>query len=121
MGTIKYRSILKNNLFILSLAIFTALAFLHASGFETDKRVVDFSKTAAVEQPGKQPSENSHLKVAVAAICFIQKQKSFLEDHLMAWVPEFAKNIIENTENPFYPNLAKATQSFIHENYQIVC
>ena len=55
-----------------------------------------------------------------AAMGFIQKQKSFLEDHLMAWVPEFAKNIIDNAENPFYPNLAKATESFLQENYNIV-
>ena len=56
-----------------------------------------------------------------AAIDFIQKQKSFLEDHLMAWVPEFANNIMENTENPYYPNLAKATTAFLNENYRIVC
>ncbi|MGD8963886.1 MAG: molecular chaperone TorD family protein, partial [Desulfobacterales bacterium] len=55
------------------------------------------------------------------AMGFIQKQKSFLEDHLMAWVPEFAICIIENAENPFYPNLAQATESFLQENYQIVC
>ena len=55
------------------------------------------------------------------AIDFIQKQKSFLEDHLLAWVPAFAENITENAENPFYPNLAKATESFLQENYQIVC
>jgi TorA maturation chaperone TorD len=56
-----------------------------------------------------------------AAIDFIQKQKSFLEDHLMAWMPEFAKSIIESTENPFYPNLARATEMFLKENYEIVC
>ncbi len=55
------------------------------------------------------------------AMDFIQRQKSFLEDHLMAWVPEFANSIIENAENPFYPNLAKATETFLQENYQIVC
>ena len=55
------------------------------------------------------------------AMGLIQKQKSFLEDHLMAWVPQFAENIIENAENPFYPNLAKATQSFLQENYKVVC
>jgi TorA maturation chaperone TorD len=55
------------------------------------------------------------------AIGFIQKQKSFLEDHLMVWVPEFAKNIIENAENLFYQNLAKATETFLKENYQVVC
>ncbi|MBT8371780.1 MAG: molecular chaperone TorD family protein [Deltaproteobacteria bacterium] len=55
------------------------------------------------------------------AIDFIQKQRSFLEDHLMAWVPEFAKSIIESAESPFYPNLAKTTKAFLRENYQIVC
>jgi TorA maturation chaperone TorD len=56
-----------------------------------------------------------------SAIGFIQKQKSFFEDHLMAWVPEFANSIIENAEHPFYPNLAKATTTFLKENYRIVC
>lgn len=55
------------------------------------------------------------------AMGFIQKQKSFLKDHLMAWVPKFATSIVENAENPFYPNLAKATQTFLQENYQVVC
>lgn len=55
------------------------------------------------------------------AIDFIQKQRSFLEDHLMAWVPEFAKSIIESAESPFYPNLAKTTKAFLRKNYQIVC
>jgi TorA maturation chaperone TorD len=55
------------------------------------------------------------------AIDFIQKQRSFLENHLMAWVPEFAKSIIESAESPFYPNLAKATTAFLTENHQVVC
>jgi TorA maturation chaperone TorD len=55
------------------------------------------------------------------AMNFVQKQKSFLEDHLMAWVPEFAGNIIEYAESPFYQNLAKATEAFLKENYQVVC
>ena len=55
------------------------------------------------------------------AIGFIQKQKSFLEDHLMAWMPEFANSIIEYAENTFYPNLAKATETFLKENYQVIC
>ena len=55
-----------------------------------------------------------------AAIGFIQKQKSFLEDHLMSWVPEFGNNIIEYAENTFYPNLAKATETFLKENYQVI-
>ncbi len=55
------------------------------------------------------------------AIGFIQKQKSFLEDHLMAWVPVFAKSIIESADKPFYSNLAKATVSFLKESHRVVC
>ena len=55
------------------------------------------------------------------AVGFIQRQKSFLDDHLMVWVPEFADSIMKNAENPFYPNLAQATTSFLEENYRIVC
>ena len=55
-----------------------------------------------------------------AAVGSIRKPKSFLKDHLMAWVPEFADNIIKNAENPFYPNLARVTEIFLKENYEIV-
>ncbi len=68
MGTIKYRSIFKKNLFIFSLAIFVALVWLYACGSETDIRVVDFSKTVVVEKPATQSPQNNHLKVAVAAM-----------------------------------------------------
>ena len=55
------------------------------------------------------------------ALDFIQKQKCFLERHLLAWISEFAGNIIGNAEALFYQNLAKATETFLKENYQIVC
>ena len=61
---------------------------------------------------------NSDIETAIG---FIEKQKSFLEDHLLAWVPEFANIIIKSTDKPFYPNLAKATTAFLNENYRIVC
>lgn len=60
---------------------------------------------------------NSDIETAFG---LIQKQKSFLEDHLMVWVPEFAASIIEHAESPFYSNLAKATETFIRKNYQVV-
>ena len=48
------------------------------------------------------------------AIDFIQRQKSFLEDHLMAWVPEFANSISENAENRLK---AKGFEVFSQEAY----
>ena len=68
MGSFAYRFIFKNNLLVLSLVILAGLSLLYACGSETDMRVVDFSNTVVVEQPGKQPSENIYLKVAVAAM-----------------------------------------------------
>ena len=68
MDDIKFRFIIKNHLFLAGLVICAALSWLYACGSETDIRVVDFSKTVVVEQPGKKPSENSTIKVAVAAM-----------------------------------------------------
>ena len=47
------------------------------------------------------------------AIGFVQRQKSFLEDHLMTWVPQFTTSIMENATTDFYKNLARATHIFI--------
>lgn len=60
---------------------------------------------------------NSDMETAIG---FIQKQKSFLESHLIAWVADFAGEIIENADTLFYQNLAKATEMFVKENYDIV-
>ena len=54
------------------------------------------------------------------AIGFIQKQKEFLDDHLTAWLPTFAGCIKEHAQNPFYPNLAKATEAFLENSRQLI-
>ena len=57
----------KTNLLIACL-IFAAGFYISGCGGDADVLIVDFSKTVAVEQPGKQQSENPYLKVAVAAM-----------------------------------------------------
>ncbi len=47
-------------------------------------------------------------------------QQSFLEQHLGAWVHEFAGNVVENAKTPFYRNLARATEVFIKDDYHII-
>jgi TorA maturation chaperone TorD len=62
--------------------------------------------------------ENSDLHKATD---YLKKQKGFLEDHLVVWVPEFADKIEENAETEFYKNLAKATKAFVKiENRNIL-
>lgn len=51
---------------------------------------------------------------------YIHKQRSFLEDHLLAWVPTFAGNVIKYAETRFYQYLAKATEIFLEISYQRV-
>ncbi|MEE9495351.1 MAG: PhnD/SsuA/transferrin family substrate-binding protein, partial [Desulfobacterales bacterium] len=68
MGSIDHRLRFINSLFIYTLVISAGLFFLYACSGETDIRVVDFSKTVVVEQPGKPLSDNPSLRVAVAAM-----------------------------------------------------
>jgi len=43
----------------------------------------------------------------------LKYQELFLKKYLGAWVSNFSKAIIENSDNPFYINLAKCTEVFI--------
>ena len=68
MDCINHQFRYKIGFLILCLGISTSLSFLYACGGETDARVVDFSKTVVIEQPGKPLSDKLSLKVAVAAM-----------------------------------------------------
>ena len=47
-------------------------------------------------------------------------QRSFLEDHLGAWISDFAGNIVNNAQTSFYQNLALATEAFVKDDYHTV-
>jgi TorA maturation chaperone TorD len=47
-------------------------------------------------------------------------QRSFLEDHLGAWISDFAGNIVNNAQTSFYQNLALATESFVKDDYHTI-
>ncbi len=51
-----------------------------------------------------------------AVVCYLKKQKSFLETHLGRWVSAFAENVKANAEAGFYKNLGRLTESFIKED-----
>jgi phosphonate transport system substrate-binding protein len=78
----------KTNLLIACL-IFAAGFYISGCGGDADVRIVDFSKTVAVEQPGKQQSENLYLKVAVAAM--ISPKDTFV--HYRQLLDYIARNI----------------------------
>ena len=47
-------------------------------------------------------------------------QQSFLEFHLGAWIADFAGNVVNNAQTPFYRNLARATEAFIKDDCQTI-
>jgi putative dimethyl sulfoxide reductase chaperone len=48
---------------------------------------------------------------------FRQKQGSFLERHLAAWVPSFSRSVEEQAQTGFYKDLATATRMFIESDF----
>jgi TorA maturation chaperone TorD len=42
-----------------------------------------------------------------------EKQRTFLENHLGAWVPDFTDKIEANSQTEFYKNIARITKYFI--------
>ena len=53
-------------------------------------------------------------------VASLNNQQAFLEIHLGAWIHEFAGKVIENASTPFYRNLARATETFIKDDYHIL-
>ena len=44
---------------------------------------------------------------------FGRLRRSFLENHLLKWLPSFTNDIIRGTASPFYRDLAVATREFL--------
>lgn len=57
---------------------------------------------------------------AAGVFTYLLNQQSFLVDHLGAWVSEFAGKVVENAETTFYQNLARATATFIKDDYHTI-
>jgi TorA maturation chaperone TorD len=53
-------------------------------------------------------------------VASLNNQQAFLEIHLGAWIHEFASKVIENASTSFYRNLARATETFIKDDYHIL-
>lgn len=50
----------------------------------------------------------------------LDEQKSFLEQHLLVFIPEFSDNVIKSAETKFYRGLAKILKSFLHLDAEVL-
>ena len=67
----------------------------------------------------KEMEASSQSDVNGTVTCMLNQQ-TFLEVHLGAWVSEFAANVVGNAKTSFYRNLARATETFIKEDYHLL-
>jgi TorA maturation chaperone TorD len=50
----------------------------------------------------------------------LMRQKKFLEEHLIKWIPKLCAEIEEKTKSPFYRSFAKFTRIFIKEDLSLL-
>lgn len=50
----------------------------------------------------------------------LDEQKSFLKEHLLAWVPEFAEKIQESPTLYLYPNMATMLKEFLEIQLEVI-
>lgn len=50
----------------------------------------------------------------------LESQHAFLENHLCAWISDFADNVAANAQTAFYRKLARSTEAFVKNDYRTV-
>jgi len=58
---------------------------------------------------------NSDLAAAWGSV---EKQETFLQDHLSAWIAPFADAVSKNASTSFYRDLALATRAFVQQDFK---
>lgn len=44
----------------------------------------------------------------------LRASRQFLQEHVLAWVPEFVDDVVHNADTDFYRGLARFTRGFVH-------
>lgn len=50
----------------------------------------------------------------------VESQRAFLENHLCAWISDFADNVAANAQTSFYRKLARTTEAFVNDDHRTV-
>lgn len=51
---------------------------------------------------------------------FLKKQSTFLQNHLLFWIPKFSKDLISSTKEDFFKGLAVLLRGLVKSHYHIV-
>jgi len=50
----------------------------------------------------------------------LERQRKFMEEHIMKWIPRLCDIISQNSRNSFYKAFAKFAKNFLEEDYQLL-
>ncbi|PKN29526.1 MAG: hypothetical protein CVU64_07740 [Deltaproteobacteria bacterium HGW-Deltaproteobacteria-21] len=65
----------------------------------------------AQEALGESPDRSAH---------YLCLQKEFLEKHLLSWIPDFSRDLLEATDSPFYRGTAHLLNGYIKLDNQLI-
>jgi anaerobic sulfite reductase subunit A len=54
------------------------------------------------------------------ALGYLEKQKAFLEEHILNWVPDFCRDVVEIAQTDFYKAAAKITHGYLNLEREII-
>jgi len=55
-----------------------------------------------------------------ACLAFLERQKAFLEGHLLVWLPAFCSDLEKASESDFYRGIARLTREFIQSEREAI-
>ena len=50
----------------------------------------------------------------------LKDQKAFLDEHLLRWVPDWARDVMKNAETDFYKGMAELLEAYLNLDVQII-
>ncbi len=54
------------------------------------------------------------------ALDYLEKQKTFLEEHILNWVPDFCRDVEQLAQTDFYKAASKITQGYLHLEHAMI-
>jgi len=64
--------------------------------------------------------EDTDQKKFDSALDLLKEQSTFLEEHLLKWVPRFVEDVLSSTKTPFYQGMAKVLQGFLEQDQNLI-
>jgi TorA maturation chaperone TorD len=95
----------------------TGLSYQIEFGGMPDHIAAELEFMQKLEERYTQAKEESETDLAQN---LIQIKSRFLDEHLLAWAPEFCEKVMENANFPFYREIARVARDFLQQEGELL-